>query len=172
MRIRATSVALLAVALAPAGCGSSSSTSTSAAATRATASAASTHAATTRATTPATQAFASAPNCQQLAGVGAKLAQAMGAASSGGKFNLQAAVAAYQGLVNAAPSEIRPDLQLMARAFSSFATALSKAGYAPGKVPTAAQLAGLQSAAQALNQPQLRSAEQKLSAWARQNCRA
>jgi hypothetical protein len=102
--------------------------------------------------------------------VGAKFAQAMSAATRGGKLDLQTAVSAYQALASAAPGQIRPDVQVMARAFSSFAAALSKAGYVPGKVPTGAQIAGVQTVAQVFSQPKFRAAAQRLSAWAHQNC--
>ncbi len=74
-------------------------------------------------------------------------------------------------MANAAPSEIRPDIQLVAQAFTSFATALSKAGYTPGTVPTAGQIAALQTAGQAFSQPQLHAAEQRISVWAQHNCK-
>jgi len=102
--------------------------------------------------------------------VGAKFAQAMSATSRGGKFDLQTAVSAYQALASAAPAQIRPDVQLMAQAFSSFASALSKAGYVPGKVPSPAQIAGVTTAAKVFSQPKLRAAGQRLSVWAHQNC--
>ena len=99
-----------------------------------------------------------------------KFAQAMSAATRGGKYDLQTAVSAYQALAVAAPAQIRPDVQVMAQAFSSFAAALTKAGYVPGKVPTPAQLAGVTAAAHVFSQPKLREAGQRLEAWARQNC--
>lgn len=168
MRRRATPIVLVAVFAIVAGCGSSTKTSTSAATTTPTTTSASTTSAST--TSAAAPSFASTTNCQQLAGVGAKFAQAMSAAARGGKFDLQTAVSAYQALASAAPAQIRPDVQTMAQAFSSFAAALSKAGYVPGKVPTPAQVAGVTAAAQAFSQPKLRAAGQRLTAWAHQNC--
>jgi hypothetical protein len=151
-------IALVAVVAIVAGCGGSNKAATSAA----------TKAPST--TSAAAPSFTSATHCQALAGVGTKFAQAMSAASRGGKFDLQTAVSAYQALASAAPAQIRPDVQLMAQAFSSFAAALSKAGYVPGKVPSPAQLAGLTTAAKIFSQPKLRAAGQRLSAWAHQNC--
>jgi hypothetical protein len=156
-------IVLVAVAAIVAGCGGSNKTATSAATTTPSAKSATT-------TSAGVPSFASATNCQQLAGVGAKFAQAMSAATRGGKVDLQTAVSAYQALASAAPGQIRPDVQVMAQAFSSFAAALSKAGYIPGKVPAAAQLAGVQTAAQVFSQPKFRAAAQRLSAWAHQNC--
>lgn len=163
MRARATSVALFAGVAMIAGCGSSSNTATSAA-TKAPS------ATVTSKTSAGAPSFASAHNCQQLAGVGARFARAMSAANGGGKLNFQTAVSAYHALADAAPAEIRPDVQLMAQVFSSFAAALSRVGYTPGKTPTAAQLAGVQSAVQVFSQPKFRAAEHRLSVWAHQNC--
>lgn len=168
MRFRAISVVAVAVVAIIAGCGGSSNSATSAATTASSAASASSAPAAT--TTSAAPSFASAQNCLQLVGLEAKFAQAMSATTGGGKFDLQTVVNAYQALANAAPSEIRPDLQLIAQAFTSFATAPAKAGYTLGTVPTAGQIAALQTAAQAFSQPQLRAAEQRLLVWARQNC--
>lgn len=94
----------------------------------------------------------------------------MRAATGGGKLDLQAAVKAYQDLANAAPSAIQPDMQTISQAFSAFAAALAKTGYTVGHAPTASQAAALQSAVQVFTQPKLRTAAQKVAAWARQNC--
>ena len=170
MRFRAMSAVSVAVVAMISGCGGSSNSATSAATTTSSgATASSAPAATT--TSTAAPSFASAQNCLQLGGVGAKFAQALSATISGGHFDLHTAVNAYQAMANAAPSEIRPDLELIAQAFTSFATALSKAGYTPGNVPTASQISALQSAGQAFSQPQLRAAEQRISVWAQHNCR-
>jgi hypothetical protein len=169
MRIGTVSATLAAVALL-AGCGSSSSSSTSSATVPASAPASS--ASTTLSTTSSTAAhsFASSQNCLQLAGVGSRFAQAMQAATGGGKLGLQTAVKAYQDLANAAPSAIQPDLQAISQAFATFAAALAKTGYTLGQAPTASQAAALQSAAQVFTQSKLRTAEQNVAAWAKQNC--
>jgi hypothetical protein len=94
----------------------------------------------------------------------------MQAVTGGGKLNLQAAANAYQDLANAAPSAIRPDVQTISHAFSTFIAALEKSGYTLGHTPTASQTAALQSAVQLLNQSNIRTAEQNVAAWAKQNC--
>ena len=173
MRLKFTPMALIAVVAIVAGCGSSNSTTTSAATPASSAASASaTTASTTSAsvTSAAAPSFASTTNCQQLAGVGAKFAQALSAATRGGKFDLQAEVSAYQGLANAAPAAIRSDVQLLAQAFSSFAAALEKVHYKPGTVPTPTQIAGVQAAAHVFSEAKLHAAGQRLEAWAHQNC--
>ena len=174
MKIGTVSATLATVGLI-AGCGGSSNTSTPSATPTPTT--ASTPAPASGApTTPssAVPSFASSANCLQLAGVGLKFAQAMqaagGTAAGGGKAGLQAAATAYQDLANAAPSAIQPDLKTIAQAFSKFAAALASTGYTIGQAPTPSQAAALQSATQVFSQPQLRTAEQNVGTWARQNC--
>jgi hypothetical protein len=158
---------LAAVALL-AGCGSSSSPSTSVATTPASTTAPTSSGSTTP-SSPASS-FANSGNCLQLAGVGSRFAQALQSATGHGKLDLQAAAKAYQDLANAAPSAIQPDLQTIAQAFSTFVAALAKTGYTLGQAPTASQAVALQSAVQVFTQPKLRTAEQNVAAWAKQNC--
>ena len=94
----------------------------------------------------------------------------MAASSGGGKLDLHAAAQAYQQLASAAPSEIQPDLQAMAGAFTNFADALSKVNYTPGQVPTAAQIGAIQSAGQVFTAAKIKTAEQHIVAWAHANC--
>ena len=117
--------------------------------------------------------FASAKNCQDLAGLAAKVAGAITATSGNPATVLKTEATELQALAHAAPSDIRGDFQTFATAFSGFLHALDKAGYKPGSttVPTAAQVAALSKAARSFNTAKLRQAEQHLSSWARQNCK-
>jgi hypothetical protein len=117
--------------------------------------------------------FASAKNCQDLAGLAAKVASAVSASSGNGATLLQTESNELQALANAAPSDIKGDFQTFATAFNGFLQALQKAGYKLGSKtpPTAAQVAQLSKAAQAMNTPKLQQAEHHLSAWAKQNCK-
>jgi hypothetical protein len=115
--------------------------------------------------------FASAKNCQALAGLAAKAAAAVEA--SGNSTNaIQTEATELQALAKAAPSDISGDFQTFATAFSGFLHALQSSGYKLGSKtpPTAAQAAAFATAARAFATPKLRHAEQHLSAWARQNC--
>jgi hypothetical protein len=116
--------------------------------------------------------FASASNCTQLSGVGQQFAKAMQSATSGGKFNLSAAVKAYQNLANAAPSAIRPEIQELASAFTSYASALAKANYTFGKVPSATQISAIVAASKDLSARKMETASKALEAWAVKNCTA
>ena len=94
----------------------------------------------------------------------------MAAASGKGQTSLTDVASVYKSLASAAPSAIRPDFKTIADAFQSYATAVQKAGFTPGKVPTAAQIAALSSASKSFSAPKLQAAEQHLSTWASQNC--
>jgi hypothetical protein len=116
--------------------------------------------------------FASAKNCQDLAGIAAKAASAV-AASGGSTAAFQTEANELQALANAAPSDIKGDFQTFATAFSGFLHTIQSSGYKIGSKtpPTAAQLAQLSKAAKSFNTPQLRQAEQHLTAWGKQNCK-
>ncbi|TMK91819.1 MAG: hypothetical protein E6G42_08155 [Actinobacteria bacterium] len=102
--------------------------------------------------------------------LGAKFAQALQATSGSAETRVANDVRLFQAFANAAPSEVRGDFQTLATAFNGYMHALLKAGIKPGKIPTAAQIAQLQSAARAFSTPKLKAAEQHLSAWAHKNC--
>jgi hypothetical protein len=116
--------------------------------------------------------FASAKNCQDLAGLAAKAAAAVEA--SGNSANaLQTESAELQALARAAPSDIKGDFQEFAAAFSGFLHTLQSSGYKLGSKtpPTAAQAAAFAKAAKSFDTPKLKQAEQHLNAWAHQNCK-
>ncbi len=95
----------------------------------------------------------------------------MSSATSGGKFNLNAAVKAYQNLANEAPSAIHSDMQAIANAFATYAGDLQKANYKFGTVPNASQISALESAAKAFDVPKMKSASKDIEAWAVANCK-
>jgi len=164
MRRKLVLIAVLALVFVVAGCGGGKKKS-AASATPPTTAAGST---TTAAGVPK---FTSAKNCQQLMALGAKVSQAI-QSSSGSASSIDNEVNAFKALANAAPAEIRGDFQTFAGAFAAYAQALAKAGFKPGKVPTAGQIAAMTAAAKSLSTPKLQAAEQHLSAWAQQNCGA
>ncbi len=110
-------------------------------------------------------------NCTNLSGVGEQFAKAMSSSTSGGKFDLSAMVKAYQNLANAAPGAIRSDVQVISGAFATYAGDLQKAGYKFGTVPSASQIAALESAAKSFDAPKLKSASKAIEAWAVANCK-
>jgi hypothetical protein len=121
-------------------------------------------------TTSALPTFASSKNCAQLGALGAKMSQAMQAASGKGGAGLTDEAKGFQAMADAAPSEIRGDFKTFATAFNDYAQALAKAGFKPGTVPNAGQLAQMMKAVKAFSAPDLQTAEQHLAAWAQKNC--
>ncbi len=153
-----------------AGCGGGSKSSTPGTTPSATVTL--TQATTTSGGSGAAASFASAHNCQALAGIAAKAAAAV-QASGNAKNALQTEATELQALAKAAPSDISGDFQTFATAFSGFLHALQNAGYKLGSKtpPTAAQAAAFAAAAKTFDTPKLKQAEQHLSAWGRQNCK-
>jgi hypothetical protein len=115
--------------------------------------------------------FASVSNCTNLSGVGEQFAKAMSSATSGGKFDLSAMTQAYHNLADAAPSAIRSDVQVAANAFAAYASDLQKAGYKFGTVPSASQIAAIESAVKTFDSSKLKSASAAIQAWAVANCK-
>lgn len=163
MRIRGLSAIAATSAVLIAGCGGSSASSTATTSSSSTSSSSNTAA--------STPSFASGDNCLALAGVGEKFAQASSAAVTGKTFDVQQAEADYAKLANDAPAAIQPDVKMIAQAFSSFASALEKANYKIGTIPSASQLASLESAVKAFSSSDLEKAEASIANWAKQNCK-
>jgi len=176
MRFKAILFALvLVLVVVAAGCGSKKSASTTGGAGTTTTTPAASGSGGGGTTTSSsgssgTPSFASTKNCLQLATVGQKFSQAMAATSGTGKTDLTVVANAYKAMASAAPSAIRSDFETIAAAFSSYASALKKAGFTPGKVPTASQMVALAAASKSFSAPKLQAAEQHLSAWGTKNC--
>jgi hypothetical protein len=159
MRVKLVAFVVIVLVVVAAGCGGGKKKS----APPATSAAGST-------TTSAVPTFASTKNCQQLAALGAKISQALQSSSGGGSGSLGNEASVLKAMASAAPVEIRSDFETFAGAFSSYAQALAKAGFKPGKVPSAAQIAAMATIAKSFNAPKLVVAEQHLAAWAQKNC--
>jgi len=167
MRFKLVTLLLLAFVVIAAGCGGGGKKkSASTASTAATASTTS-----VAGTTPsASPSFASTQNCAKLITLGAQLSKAFQSSSGNTEQTLANEGKLFQAMADAAPSDIRGDFQTFAQAFTAYGQALVKAGLKPGQTPTASQVAQLQAAAKSFSTPQLRLAEQHLSAWAGKNC--
>jgi hypothetical protein len=117
--------------------------------------------------------FASAKNCLEFAGLAAKIASAMAPATANPASAPDAASRELQALVDAAPADIKGDLQTIASAFSSYLQALQSSGYKFGSKtpPTSAQMAALMNAVKVFSTAKLKNAEQHLTMWEGQNCK-
>ena len=170
--------AAVAVLLVGAGCGggskSGSPTTTAATTTSAATTTAVTTAGTSTAvpptTTSAAPTFANTSNCAKLAALGAQVAKAVQPVAGNAQATVANEAKALQAMAAAAPSEIRGDFETFAAAFNGYVQAIVKAGFSPGKTPTAAQIAQLTAAAKTFSTAKLSAAEQHLSAWAQKNC--
>ena len=176
-RMRPTPLRIVVVILAAglvaiaAGCGGGSKNS-SAMSSATTTTAATTVQQSATTVSSSSSAFASAKNCQDMAGLAAKAAAAVAASGNAGNV-LQTESTEIQTLARGAPSEIRGDFQTFAAALTGFIHALQKSGYKLGSntPPSAAQLGAFTQAAKSFDTPRLKHAEQHLNAWAHQNCK-
>ena len=119
-----------------------------------------------------TGSFASSKNCLEFASLAAKIASTMNP-TTGDKSSLDDATRTFQALAEAAPDDIKGDLQTFASAFADYVQAIQSSGYDPSSKtpPTSAQIAALVQAARVFNTPKLKQAEQHLSSWEQQNCK-
>lgn len=167
MRTALASVLVVGLVAVAAGCGGGSKKAATTTTTATTAAAPTTQSTQTKSSAPA---FASTQNCARLAALGAQIAKSVQAASGNVGATVANEAKILQEMANAAPSDIRGDFQTFVNAFNGYLQALTKAGLTAGKTPTAAQIAQLTKAAQALSTAKLRAAEQHLSSWAQSNC--
>ena len=168
--MRWLSILVLAVALVAAGCGGGDDES--AATTETTVEETTTSDTTTsdETTTESTDADLSGilgdEDCLALASVGATMAQAFSGASGSSADNTEE----LEALADKVPDEIKADVQVLARAFSTYADKLQDIGVEAGKTPSAAQLQQLQTALASLDQEELTAASQRIEAWSQENC--
>jgi hypothetical protein len=155
---------VLAVAVA-AGCGSSkkSSTTTTTAATT-TAAAATT---TTSSSGSGLSGLATAGNCRDIAGLEANLANAI---TGSGTTDVQKTSALLKQFADHAPSDIRPDFEIVAAAYAKVADALKGANFSAGQTPSAAEIAKLEKLGTQINSTKLQQAATHITAWAQNNC--
>jgi hypothetical protein len=159
---------LTALALVVAGCGSHSPAGTTAATTTTTAP--STGGTSTQATTTTSGAgkltILTSANCHQLLDLTQTFAEAM----AGSAQNLQQTAALVQRFAKTTPTDIRPQFQVLAAAWTKVATALKGVDLSSGKAPTASVLAKLVQLSSQLDAKKLTTASQEISAWAHANC--
>jgi ABC-type Zn uptake system ZnuABC Zn-binding protein ZnuA len=106
-------------------------------------------------------------DCLALAGVGATIAQAFAGASGGDADTEELAK-----LADKVPDEIQADVQVLAKAYGTYADKIADIGIEPGSTPSAAQLQELQAALGSLDQQELTAAANRIEAWAKDNCEA
>ena len=117
--------------------------------------------------------FANSTNCGQFAGLAATIASTVSMDYRTPAKAPEAASRELQALADAAPSDIKGDLQTIATAFSGYLQVLQNSGYKLGSTtpPTQAQIATLVSATKVLSTSKLTRAERHLTAWEQLNCK-
>ncbi|HEX5696011.1 MAG TPA: hypothetical protein VFZ15_06470 [Acidimicrobiia bacterium] len=111
----------------------------------------------------ATQAMAAAINAYSTG-----MAGAMG--GSRDDQSLQESAAQLQAMADAAPDEIKGDLDVIANELEGFYTALAESGYEPGVAPTPEQIAQLSALAEVIDQEAFDEASDNINEWFEANC--
>jgi len=109
----------------------------------------------------------SSEECLELLGLGVALAQAF-TGSAGG--DAQETSELLDELVAKAPEEIRADIETLAAGYAEYVEVLRDLDLQEGETPSAEQLQEIQTALASLDQPELRTASERVSAWAEENC--
>jgi hypothetical protein len=171
--MRWLALVVLAFALVAAGCGGGSDESaatTETTTTETTTEPTSTSEETTTDTSEAaTGAFNWTSNdCQNMVKAFIGLSAAVGAASTG--QDVSSDVEQFAKYIDEVPDEIQADVRTIAGAYNEFVDKLKDIGYTAGEVPSADQLQQLQEAAKSMDDPAVREASDRLSAWTSKNC--
>ena len=171
--MRWLSILVLAVVLVAAGCGggndeSAASTETTTTEETTTSDTTTSDETTTEGSTDTTDlsGILGDEDCLALASVGATMAQAFSGASGSTDDN----TAELEALADKVPDEIKADVQVLARAFATYADKLQDIGVKAGQTPSAQQLQQLQTAIASLDQEELTAASQRIEAWSQKNC--
>ena len=170
---RLAALLVAALALVAAGCGGSSdeasSDTTTAAVETTTTEATTTEDMTTTETSTDTTANADlgalTGKCAELAGLGTKLAAAMGGQDAG----VADVSKVFDELADEVPDEIKADWQVLAENFGKIAEALKGVDLTSG-TPDAETLAKLQALSATLDSQKVQQASAHIEAWVTQNC--
>jgi hypothetical protein len=106
-------------------------------------------------------------DCLSFAGVGAKIAEAMGGANA----DISKTADLFDQLVASAPDEIKGDLQVISEGVTTLAEAMKGIDFKAGATPSADQLAKMQTALASVDSAKLQAASQHIEAWAQENCK-
>ncbi len=109
-------------------------------------------------------------DCLEFASVGSKVAEAMGAAGSGG--DISATSELFDELVANAPDEIKGDLEVLSESVGQLAEALEGVDVSSGAVPDAETLAKLQEVLGSIDSAEIQAASANITAWTAENCGA
>ena len=167
---RLAALLVAALALVAAGCGGSSNEASSDTTSAETTTEVTTTAEMTTTEQTSTEssgagAAALTGQCAELAGLGSKLAAAMGGQETG----VANVSKLFDELADQVPAEIKADWQVLARNFAKIAVALKGVDLTSG-TPDAATLAKLQKLSTTLDSQEVQQATAHIEAWAKKNC--
>ncbi|MFN8221759.1 MAG: hypothetical protein U0R50_00770 [Gaiellales bacterium] len=108
--------------------------------------------------------------CLEFAGIGAKIAEAMGS-TTGANADIGKTAELFDELVDKAPDEIKGDLEVLSEGIATMAEALKGVDLSSGATPDADQLAKLQEVMASLDSEKLQAAANNIEAWTKENCR-
>ena len=167
---RLAALLVAALALVAAGCGGSSNEASSDTTSAETTTEVTTTAEMTTTKQTSTEssgagAAALTGQCAELAGLGSKLAAAMGGQDTG----VANVSKLFDELADQVPAEIKADWQVLARNFAKIAVALKGVDLTSG-TPDAATLAKLQKLSTTLDSQEVQQATAHIEAWAKKNC--
>ncbi len=113
-----------------------------------------------------------AAQCAQVVTAMSAAAAAVPAAMSGGAGDLSTSLDQLKAFADAAPEEIRADLQTVYQAYGEFMSAMRDAGYDPssGQAPPPEVIAAMTQASQKFQDPEFKAASDRVQAWFTSNC--
>jgi hypothetical protein len=111
--------------------------------------------------TSASDDFATAENCEEFAQIGAQVSEAIT-----GTADVDEIKAAFDELAAAAPDDIRPDFEVLARYMTAIAEALGGADLGAGETPDPSALAKLAQ----IDATEATAASTNISRWVTENC--
>jgi hypothetical protein len=111
--------------------------------------------------------FASAGNCQELVGLGMKVATALSGTDTS---DLDTTGEFLDEFADQAPEEIRADFEVIAKAYGKIAEVMGDVDFAAGETPDAEQLQELQELSNELNTAEVTAANENITAWVEENC--
>ena len=175
MRRRSTQILsillVLVVVLAAAGCGKKKSSTTTTTTT--------TTEATTTTTAPSETTTAASGTTSGAAGLGAlaanckkyqDLGQAFSQALQGANGDVQKESQIFKDFADKTPSDIRPDFETVADAFTQIAGAMKGVNLSSGKAPDASTLAKLMALSQKFQNAKFQAAIKNIETWASNGC--
>lgn len=108
--------------------------------------------------------------CKKVANLSIQFSNAIAQASSGSNQDLQTTAKAFENFANQVPEEIRQQFKVIAAAFAKYVQVIKDLDLTPGKTPAADDIAKLTQASQALDNAEVKAANEAVTKWANDNC--